>query len=100
MVSWTWQCYTSASFCGQSKSHGQSRFKGWGIVFVLSQRVWGEGRWEDWGRFGIISPEAACCRERTRVHALLLLLAVQIWAGKVKPQSQLLITCMLRIKPP
>lgn len=38
-------------FCGQSKSHGQSRFKGWGIVFVLSQRVWGEGKVGGLGSF-------------------------------------------------
>lgn len=79
VVAWTWQCYTSASILWPSKSWSV-QIQGWGIVFVLPQR--GVGRGEG-GRIEVvltISPEAACCQGKNQV-TLLLLLAVQIWAG-------------------
>lgn len=67
-------------FCGQSKSHGQSRFKGWGIVSVLSQRVWGDGRAGGLGSFLQSVQRQPVVGREPGPRSFLLLLAVQTWA--------------------
>lgn len=68
-------------FCGQSKSHGQSRFKGWEIVSVLSQRAWGERKAGGLGSFLQSVQRQPAVRREPGPCSFLLLLAVQTWAG-------------------